>query len=237
MRASFAYSRVAIFASEEAMGEQAPEADVAAALAEDLRRVNAALALHELAPEQLAEAARLAHALRGALEGPRRAPWYDHDPVSPFASAGARSSYSDMSPLRGLRNPLAPPIRIERGARADGSPCIVGHVVLSRAYEGPPHGVHGGFVAALFDEVLGAALGLAPPPGVTATLEVRYRNVTPIEQELRFEAWIAEDRGRRIVIQATCHAGELLTASAKGLFVRVDFDEVRRRMAGEPDGD
>jgi acyl-coenzyme A thioesterase PaaI-like protein len=93
--------------------------------------------------------------------------------------------------------------------------------------------VHGGFVAALFDEILGAAIGLAPPPGVTATLEVRYRNVTPVEEELRFEAWVAEDRGRRIVAQATCHAGALLTAQAKGLFVRVDFDAVRRRMARE----
>jgi acyl-coenzyme A thioesterase PaaI-like protein len=93
--------------------------------------------------------------------------------------------------------------------------------------------VHGGYVAALFDEILGAAIGMAPPPGVTAILEVRYRNVTPVEQELRFEAWIAEDRGRRIVARATCHAGETLTADAKGTFVRVDFDEVRRRMAGE----
>jgi acyl-coenzyme A thioesterase PaaI-like protein len=209
--------------------------DVANALAEDLRRVNAALALHELAPAQLAEAARLAHALRAALKGPRRPRWYDYDPVSPFASPGARTSYGDMSPLRGVRNPLAPPLRIERATRPDGSPCMVGRATLSRAYEGPPHGVHGGFVAALFDEMLGAALGLAPPPGVTATLEVRYRNVTPIERELRFEAWIAEDRGRRIVIHASCHAGELLTADAKGLFVRVDFDEVRRRMSGQED--
>jgi hypothetical protein len=217
------------------MAERAVEpTDAAVALANELREVNAALALHELSPAQLAEAARLAQALRAALAGPRRAGWYDFDPVSPLASPGARSSYGDMSPLRGLRNALAPPMRIERGQRADGTPCMAGRALLSRLYEGPPHGVHGGFVAAMFDEVLGASLALAPPPGVTATLEVRYRNVTPIERELRFEAWIAEDRGRRIVIQATCHAGELLTASAKGLFVRVDFDAVRRRMAGEP---
>jgi hypothetical protein len=207
--------------------------DSAVALAEDLRRVNAALALHEVAAEKLAEAGALAARLRELLEGPRRASWYDHDPVSPIASHGARSSYADMSPVRGLRNPLAPPLRVERGTRADGAPCMLGHGVLSRAYEGPPHGVHGGFVAALFDEMLGAAIGLAPPPGVTATLEVRYRNVTPVERPLRFEAWVAEDRGRRIVAHATCHAGETLTASAKGLFVRVDFDAVRRRMAGE----
>jgi acyl-coenzyme A thioesterase PaaI-like protein len=214
------------------MAEGVREAlDAAVALAEDLRRVNAALALHEIAPEKLADAVRLAHRLRELLEGPRRARWYDHDPVSPTASPGARSSYGDMSPVRGLRNPLAPPLRVERGARADGTPCMIGRATLSRAYEGPPHGVHGGYVAALFDELLGAAIGLAPPPGVTATLEVRYREVTPVEEELRFEAWVSEDRGRRIVARATCHAKDVLTADAKGMFVRVDFDEVRRRMA------
>jgi hypothetical protein len=208
-------------------------ADPALALAQQLREVNAALALHEVAPERLEEAARLGARLRELLDGPPRARWYEFDPVSPLASPGARVSYGDMSPLRGLRNPLAPPLEIARSARADGTPCMRGHALLSRLYEGPPHGVHGGFVAALFDEILGSAIGLAPPPGVTASLEVRYREVTPLEQPLRFEAWIESDRGRRIVAHATCHAGETLTASAKGLFVRVDFDEVRRRMAGE----
>jgi hypothetical protein len=219
------------------MAEQvARGSDAALALAQQLREVNAALALHEVAPERLEQAAALAERLRELLAGPPRARWYDHDPVSPTASSGARSSYGDMSPVRGLRNPLAPPLRVERGTRGDGTPCMRGVAVCSRAYEGPPHGVHGGYVAALFDEILGSAIGLAPPPGVTASLEVRYREVTPLEQELRFEAWIDSDRGRRIVAHATCHAGETLTASAKGLFVRVDFDEVRRRMAGESEG-
>ena len=48
---------------------------------------------------------------------------------------------------------------------------------------------------------------------------------------LGFEAWVAEERERRVLIRATCHAGETLTADARGLFVRVDFDEVRQRMA------
>ena len=93
---------------------------------------------------------------------------------------------------------------METGERG---PHIRGTVCFTRAYEGPPHGVHGGFVAAMFDEVLGAVMGLAPPPGVTATLEVRYRHVTPLEEPLRFEAWIDSDRGRRLTASATCHAG------------------------------
>ena len=90
--------------------------------------------------------------------------------------------------------------------------------------------------ASLFDEVLGSATNLAPPPGVTAKLEVRYRHVTPIEEELRFEAWVHDNRQRRVEIRATCHAGDTLTADAVGWFVRVDFAEVRERMASRRDG-
>jgi acyl-CoA thioesterase FadM len=54
--------------------------------------------------------------------------------------------------------------------------------------------------------------------------------VTPVDEELAFEAWIHEERDQRLVARATCHAGETLTAEAEGVFVRVDFGEVQQRM-------
>ena len=213
-----------------------PDANEAAAtLADELRAIGAALTLQEPTAEGLAAALPLARELRGHLEGPTRQRWYDHDPVSPVRSQGARASYGDQSPIRGRRNPVAPPLVLERVEGPDG-PRMLGEVTFSRVYEGPPHGVHGGFVAALFDEILGAAQGLVPPPGVTALLAIRYRNVTPIEEPLRFEAWIADDRERRIEARATCHAGDTLTADARGTFVRVDFEAVQQRMAGRRGG-
>lgn len=204
--------------------------ETAAALADELRAIGVALTLHETSDEGVAAALPLARQLRALLEGPRRQRWYDHDPVSPISSPGARASYGDQSPIRGQRNPVAPPLVLER-VEGPAGPRMRGTVTFSRAYEGPPHGVHGGFVAALFDEMLGAAQGLAPPPGVTALLEIRYRNVTPVEEPLRFEAWIADERERRIEARATCHAGDTLTADARGTFVRVDFEAVQQRMA------
>jgi acyl-coenzyme A thioesterase PaaI-like protein len=97
------------------------------------------------------------------------------------------------------------------------------------AYEGPPHGVHGGWVAALFDDLLGSAKGLTGAPGMTATLTVRFRQITPVEEDLQLEGWIERESGRRVVAKATCRAGEALTAEAEALFVGVDFDEVRKR--------
>ena len=72
--------------------------------------------------------------------------------------------------------------------------------------------------------------GLAEAPGVTAILRVRFRQLTPVDEDLRLEAWIADQRQRRLVVKATCHAGDTLTADAEGIFVRVDFNEVNQRM-------
>jgi acyl-coenzyme A thioesterase PaaI-like protein len=119
---------------------------------------------------------------------------------------------------------------MQMARREDGSLFVQGHARLSRVYEGPPRGVHGGWVAALFDEMLGATMALTPPPGVTAKLSVDYRHLTPIEEDLRLEAWITDERERRIQAEATCHAGETLTATASALFVRVDFKQVEARM-------
>ena len=113
---------------------------------------------------------------------------------------------------------------------------IIGRVRLGVAYEGPPHGVHGGFVAGMFDEVLGATQRMMEMPGVTGRLTIHYRHITPIEEDLVLRAWITEDVGRRILAKATCHAGDTLTADAEGLFIRVDFTEVKDRMAARRDG-
>lgn len=205
-------------------------------LADEVRAIIQELSANTVPPDKEGEALALARQLRLLLDGPRRRRWYDglidgtgvDDAERPFLAHGA---------LRGLENPVAPPLVIEDGVREDGAPMRVGHVTFGLAYEGPPHGVHGGFVAAVFDDILGAAQGLAEGPGVTGRLTVRYRHITPVEEPLRFEAWIDSDDGRRIVAKATCHAedGALLTADAEALFIRVDFEEIQARMAARRD--
>jgi acyl-coenzyme A thioesterase PaaI-like protein len=218
------------------MTQQDPDArspawqEAGAALADELRGITEALAVRELRREDLLEAAELARALRRRLEGPRRTRWYDGVGQAEWLSEAAREAYLHQSPIRGELNPIAPPLALETVTRADGSRAIVGRTRLGMGYEGPPHGVHGGWVAALFDELLGAVSGLAERPGVTATLKVRFRHITPIGEDLRFEGWIHDQRTRRLVARATCHASETLTADAEGVFVGVDFNEVQERM-------
>jgi acyl-coenzyme A thioesterase PaaI-like protein len=201
---------------------------LAAALADDLRAIVADLSEREISDGDLGAAAELARALRERLDGPQRTRWYEADAAD--LAGEDRFSYLDQSPVRGRLNPIAPPMTIEIVERPDGKRVVEGRARLGCAYEGPPHGVHGGWVAALLDELLGSAQGLARSGGVTAILKIRYRDITPIDEDLRFEGWIHRDRGRLLIVRGTCRAGDTLTADAEGIFVRADFDEIRERM-------
>jgi len=216
-------------------------------LANELRAIAQALVDRDLTTEQIQAAHVHACKILSVLEGPPRKRWYEVD--SPSTFSGDRSdetpnAFDALSPVRGRLNPIAPPLLLELEApthgeeEREGNGRIIGHARLSNAYEGPPRGVHGGLVAALFDEILGASMALAPPPGVTARLEVDYHHLTPVDEDLRLESRVVESRGRRVIAEATCHAGDTLTAKARAVFIRVDFKEVESRMrarAGDDD--
>lgn len=145
---------------------------------------------------------------------------------SEVANAGDIAGFFDMSPLIGLSNPMAPPIRlgVDNGT-------VRGSVTFGAAYEGPPGHVHGGFVAAAFDEVLGFTQSLTGNPGMTGTLTIRYRRPTPLHTELRFEATVVRVDGRKIFTEGRVYAGEMLTAEAEGLFLSVDLAKMRQLAA------
>ncbi len=96
---------------------------------------------------------------------------------------------------------------------------IVAEANFGQAYEGPPGCVHGGYVAASFDEVLGAAQSLSGAPGMTGTLTVRYESPTPLKTDLRFEGRLVGVERRKIFTEGACYAGDRLTATAKGTFI------------------
>lgn len=213
------------------MSDDAPDwRPPARPVAAELRRLAEALAVNSLDPASLERAVALLREATALLDGPPRARWYDRGGHVLEIDAETARAYLDQSPIRGELNPVAPPLSVEYAERTNGTKIVVAHARLGMAYEGPPHGVHGGWVAALFDDVLGSCQWIVESPGVTATLEVTFRHVTPLEEDLRFEAWIESRKGRRIVAKATCHAGGTLTAEAQALFLTVDFRQVQRHM-------
>ncbi len=129
--------------------------------------------------------------------------------------AGDVGAFFDQSPMIGLANPLAPPIAI----RATGKRCAEGRVTFGAAYEGPPGCVHGGFIAAAIDEVLGFTQSLTGNPGFTGTLTVVYRKPTPLHTQLRIDAEVVGQERRKIFTRGRILAGDLLTAEAEGIFI------------------
>ncbi|MGO9606292.1 MAG: PaaI family thioesterase [Candidatus Binataceae bacterium] len=132
------------------------------------------------------------------------------------ANAGDTHAFFDHSPLIGMANPLAPPIRL-----AVIGDHVEGRATFGVAYEGPPGHVHGGFLAAAFDEVLGMAQSLTGNPGMTGTLAIRYRRPTPLLKEIVFDARVDRVDGRKIFTHGTVSCDGVLTAEADGVFIAV----------------
>jgi acyl-coenzyme A thioesterase PaaI-like protein len=143
-----------------------------------------------------------------------------------------RFAFFDHSPFIGLANPLSPPMHLV--SHADR---VVGTAVFGAAYEGPPGCVHGGYVAAAFDELLGAAQSLSGTQGMTAHLGVDYRSPTPLQAELHLEGWLERREGRKIWTRGTIHADGRLTAEAEALFIAFDPGRFRELLdARDPAG-
>lgn len=150
---------------------------------------------------------------------PNSARWYGY---AELANAGEevrdrmRYGHFDHSPLIGIANPVAPPMSMW----VDGNR-VVGECTFGDAYEGPPGIVHGGFVAAAFDELLGMTQSLSGTPGMTANLSINYRRPTPLRTLIRYEGRLVRVEGRKIFTEASSFAGEVLTAQADGLFLSI----------------
>jgi len=120
----------------------------------------------------------------------------------------------ELNPLGGYANPVAPPVNTWfEGDKA------LGHCLCGWVYEGPPGSVHGGYVAAIFDQFMGVAQKLGDQPGMTGYLHVNYHARTPLNTDLNLEAKLVKVEGRKTIIAATMRAGDTLTASCEALFV------------------
>lgn len=122
--------------------------------------------------------------------------------------------FIEFSPLTGLANPIAPPLDVwvEDGKAR-------GKVNFGKGFEGAPGLVHGGHVAAVFDELLGFTQGFSKRPGMTGTLTIAYRSPTPLFTDLHLEGTYDGMEGRKIFTSGRLYAGDRLLAEAKGLFI------------------
>jgi len=200
-------------------------ANEARGLVDDLHRLEPSLGQLEAASEKVAEA-------RSRLGDSVRLRWYEvsDEHLGDEGRERLRDEHREHSLYRGGYNPLAPPMTVTRETDSEGKQIIVGALRTGRTREGPPGRLHGGFIAGLFDDILSGVPGLVNAgPALTARLEVRYRKATPIDVDLRLEAWVEKQSGRRLVARARCLVEGSVTAEAEALFVlvthRLDTDK------------
>jgi acyl-coenzyme A thioesterase PaaI-like protein len=98
--------------------------------------------------------------------------------------------------------------------------------IVTAAHQGAPGLIHGGLLAAAFDEVLGALNWVVGAPAVTARLETDFRAPVPVGSTVVIVAKIEGVSGRKVYGSAKAHIvrGEgdlLLVAEAAALFIQV----------------
>lgn len=95
--------------------------------------------------------------------------------------------------------------------------------VCPAIYEGGPRVAHGGWTAAMMDELLGTCSHTVGGLSVTGTLTIKYVKPVPIERELVCTAQVEGQEGRRRRVRGEIRLanGDALLASAEGIFVEV----------------
>ena len=131
---------------------------------------------------------------------------------SPDADAALR----ERSGFSGRANPLAPPLHIW----TEGDGITRAHATWTAAYEGPTHCLHGGYVAAAFDDLMGIAQMASGTAGLTGTLTVKMLKPTPLYRRIDYAAGFDRVEGRKIWCWATAKDGDELLAEATILFIR-----------------
>ena len=175
---------------------------------------------HDALVDAADQAEALAELLRAQPRGRTVEGWAE------VANAGDTFGFFDFSPVFGRANPLAPPVEME----LDGDE-VRGRVRWGAAYEGPPGCVHGGHIAAAFDEVLGMTQSLAGAPGMTGILSIKYRSPTPLHTDLDFTARVARVDGRKIYTEGVLRNGDVVCAEGEALFISVDFSKFEQMRA------
>ncbi len=136
----------------------------------------------------------------------------------------------ELNPMDGESNPIAAPMKLWIDEEED---VAYGRVNMGWQYEGPPNSVHGGFVAAILDQFLGVAQKITHQPGVTGTLKIRYIKPTPLNTDLKLVGRVKSVQGRKNVLVGEIWAGDVLTATAEGLFIHIDlaaYEEMKARV-------
>lgn len=121
-------------------------------------------------------------------------------------------------------------------ARIEGDR-IVAELEFAPWFQGGPGVVHGGGIAAFFDDLMGFVPVAHRIPAVTARLEVHYRRPVPLGTTVRGEAWLTDHSGRKLWAEGvgTDAEGRIAVESA-ALYLAVGAEHFAGTIAEMPVG-
>ncbi|MBU1226146.1 MAG: PaaI family thioesterase [Actinobacteria bacterium] len=123
-------------------------------------------------------------------------------------------------------------LRLE--ARIEGD-LVVADIQFAPWFQGGPGVVHGGAIAAFFDDLMGFVPVAHLVPAVTAHLSIDYRRPIPLGKTVRGEAWLTERDGRKLWAQAVGidGSGEVLI-ECKALYLAVNVEHFVKALDDMP---
>jgi acyl-coenzyme A thioesterase PaaI-like protein len=192
-------------------------------LVNEVKRLIDAVALLDVSDDDAAAVEAITARVTDAADAVAARP--SHAATGLAMAHGPTHALAERSPFAGRANPLAAPMTIT----VDGD-ITRATATYSAAYEGPPNTLHGGFVAAAFDDLLGVAQMASGQAGFTGTLTVRMRKPTPLHVPITYEAGVERVSGRKIVCWGRSTANNELVAEAECLFVIPKGLPIRDRM-------
>lgn len=108
---------------------------------------------------------------------------------------------------------------------------VVAEIEFHPRFEGGPGLVHGGAIAAFFDDLIGFVAMAHQRPAVTAKLEVNYLRPIRLGVTIRGEAWLAGQEGRKLFPEAVGYGPDgTVHVEVSGLFLEVGIDHFARAL-------
>jgi len=159
---------------------------------------------------------------RGPTDPPADAVLPNRHPEAPQPGEGLGSHYAGCFGC-GEDRPEGLHLRIEAGEGVS----VTAKFEVAVAHQGAPGLIHGGLLAAAFDEVLGSVSWMLRIPAVTGRLETDFVKPVPVGRIVHFRAWCVGQAGRKLYHRAEARldsAEGLLVARSAALFVAVGLE-------------
>lgn len=99
---------------------------------------------------------------------------------------------------------------------------LAGKAWFGPGAEGPPNHAHGGSIAGVFDEIMGASAWLAGHAVLAARVTAQFRQPVPLRKIIQYEAKVTAVEGKKIMTVCSLHDGKTaLYAEGEGIFIQI----------------